>query len=181
MRFTLVLLCASLCLGGCSSLGAGSNEALRQIAAEDQKDRAAGPNGIDWSVVKGRDQKRRVEVLSLIQSGALRSAEDFHNAALVFQHGESASDIELAHSLAVIAVRIDPTNSDAKWLSAASWDRLLMRYEKPQWYGTQYVRSKTGKWVLYSTDETAVTDEQRKEMGVPSIAEAKAGAEDLNK
>jgi hypothetical protein len=52
--------------------------------------------------------------------------------------------------------------------------------KKPQWYGTQYVRDTNGKWVLYVMDETAVTDEERAALGVPSLVEAKKRVEIMN-
>jgi hypothetical protein len=53
---------------------------------------------------------------------------------------------------------------------------MLLRKKKPQWYGTQYVQDSTGKSVLYTVDETAVTDAERIEMAVPTLAEAKKRA-----
>jgi len=56
-----------------------------------------------------------------------------------------------------------------------AWDRLLLQKGKPQWYGTQYGPSKeTGKVQLLPVDETAVTDEERRSLGLPTLAEARA-------
>jgi hypothetical protein len=149
---------------------------------DDQQDRAIDRDKIDWKVVSARDAERRKEVLGTLRDGGLRTAKDYHDAALVFQHGETANEIELANALAVIASKMHPDDADFKWLVAATWDRLLMRYGKPQWYGTQYVRDEaTARWKLYAIDEDAVTDARRRELNVPTIGDARARADDLNR
>jgi len=52
---------------------------------------------------------------------------------------------------------------------------------KPQWYGTQYRQDPGGKWVLIKVDEIAVTDTQRIELAVPTLAESKKRMEDMNR
>jgi len=154
---------------------------LQAIKDADQSDRVAGPN-TDWSVVAARDRVRLKRVRELVVSGELRTAVDFFNAALVCQHGPDVADIRLAHALATISASMDASATSANWLTAASWDRIMMRLGKPQWYGTQYTRAKTGdrKWQLYTIDESAVTDEERTRLGVPTLAEARQRADKLN-
>jgi hypothetical protein len=116
-----------------------------------------------------------------MRAGGLSTANDYFHAAMVFQHSNTPEDNALAYGLAVTAARIDPSNKMAKWLSAAAWDRALMRRNKPQWYGTQFVKNfSTGKWELYKIDETAVTDEDREKTGVPSLARQRERANELN-
>lgn len=159
-----------------------SNHDLGRIAAADQADRASGTNKIDWNVVGKRDALRREQVMRLLKSGNVRSAEDFLDAALIFQHGETMHDAQLALALATVASRIDPTNRDAKILAADAWDRTMMDAGRPQWYGTQLVKSKTtGKWELYPTEPGVITDAQRKATGVPTLEEVKAHLAQLNK
>jgi hypothetical protein len=58
----------------------------------------------------------------------------------------------------------------------------MMRLNRPQWYGTQFSKDPaTGSWVLYTVDETAVTDEQREQHGVPTLAHSKTRAELINR
>ncbi|MDE2307564.1 MAG: hypothetical protein KGJ97_04640 [Xanthomonadaceae bacterium] len=159
-----------------------SNRDLGRIAAADQADRAAGTNKIDWNIVGKRDAIRREQVMQLLKSGNVRSADDFFDAALIFQHGQTMQDAQLALALATVASRLDPTNRDAKVLSADAWDRIMTRAGKPQWYGTQLVKSKaTGKWELYPTEPGVITDAQRKAMGVPTLEEVKAHLAQINK
>ena len=159
-----------------------SNHDLASMEVQDQADRAAGSNKIDWDVVSTRDAARRTEVLQLLNAGDIRSADDFYNAALIFQHGDSIQDTQLALALATTSARMNPSNQQAQVLMAQAWDRILVRSGKPQWYGTQFQRSKTtGKWELFPTDPTAVTEAQRTALGLPTLAETLAHIAQLNK
>jgi hypothetical protein len=59
-----------------------------------------------------RDQARRVRVQDFLKSDKLKTAEDFHDAAFIYQHGQTAEDYLLAHILAMVAVQ----KGDAKSL-----------------------------------------------------------------
>src|SRR5690606_7159259 len=81
---------------------------------------------------------------------------------IVFQHGDSDEDYRMALAMAQVAVALDPENRPALWLTAAVWDRLLMKRGLPQWYGTQYHQASPGGPVeLYPVDEAVVGDEER--------------------
>ena len=161
-----------------SSLAFAQNNAeLARMFAEDQAARR-GPS-IDWEELGKQDEERRRAVMSLLEAGEIQTDQDFYNAAMIFQHGESADDIRLAHAFSTIASALGGSAS-AKWLVAASWDRLMVRFAQPQWYGTQYVRDDEGRWVLYEVDPNAVTDEQRAEWTVPSLEESRNRAELMN-
>lgn len=75
-------------------------------------------------------------------------------------------------------MELDPLNSTARWLAAASKDRYLMTLGKPQLYGTQF-KKVDGKWILWEVDPS-VTDEERAKWGVPPLVEARKRAEELN-
>jgi hypothetical protein len=148
----------------------GDNPTLKRLFDDDQSDRAP-ERRVERSLVEQRDQERQRIALELLQKGSLTTANDYYHAATVFQHAESADDIHLAYSLATVAWRIDPAHAKARWLAAAAWDRTMQRKNKPQWYGTQFIRDKqTLKWVLYPIDEGAVTDEERERYGVRPLA-----------
>lgn len=85
----------------------------------------------------------------------------------------------LANSLATIFLNLDPDNRRARFLVAATWDRLMWRLERPQWYATQYVKE-GDLWVLWEVDDSAVSDEERHRMTGRTLAESKAFAEQLN-
>ena len=156
------------------------NPLLRRLFDDDQADRKTG--SIDAETVK-RDSQRRKDVLTELRSGRIRTASDYYHAGFVFQHGESADEISLAFSLAWTSAQMEsPIRKRALWLSAAAWDRLLMRLKKPQWYGTQYVADDAdAEFRLYDIDEEAVTDEERIRLNVPVLSEAKKQVERFNR
>jgi hypothetical protein len=147
----------------------------------DQADRQVEPSLAQWKDIAKRDAARRAKVQAELAAGRVHTSADFYNAALVMQHGDTLEEIRMAHALATIAASIDPLDRSARWLKAASWDRLLLRQKKPQWYGTQYVRSGNGKWTLGQIDESAVTDADRIELAVPTLAEVKKRVELMNR
>ena len=71
-----------------------------------------------------------------------------------------------AVELALQGVELEPSNGDARWLAAASQDRLLMRDGKPQRYGTHYTRDASWKSVRW-TIQPDVTNEERAHWNVP--------------
>ena len=175
MRFPAVIL---VVLASFSATALGQNNpALADMFLADQAARR-GEN-IDWAVVTAQDAERRSAVTAILEAGGIRTALDYYNAAMIFQHGESEEDIRLAHSFATISAALGDTAA-AQWLKAASWDRLMLQYGQPQWYGTQYVRDESGRWVLHEVDPDAVTDEQRTAWSVPSLAESQARAAQMN-
>jgi hypothetical protein len=144
---------------------------IAQLAADDQADRKHQPL-LSQSELAQHDQTRRDQAFALVKAGSLVTSQNYRDAALIFQHGESPSEARLAFALAEIAKRLDPAAKDIAWLNAATWDRLMMRYKRPQWYGTQYVPSSDGKsWVLYEFDPTAIPDNDRRAAGVSNAAE----------
>lgn len=142
---------------------------------EDQSDRS-NTRGKPWNeAITRRDEIRRSKVLVLLKSGQLRTATDFYNAALIFQHGKSVDDFRLAYSLAWTAytMRIDTEGvprQEAAWLTAAAWDRMMIKEGKPQWYGTQYERDKVTNQPgnQYPIDKDAVSEEERRRFSPPT-------------
>lgn len=182
MRFCSVLALCVVFAAPCPAQEPESNPELADLYRADQADRDGSAKAIDWTVVGPRDKARQQAVLRILQAGGVRSAADFHNAAMVFQHGSGAEDIQLAYALATLSSRLAPDDKSMKWLQAASWDRYLMRRGRPQWYGTQYQQTKaTMRFQLYPVDESAVTDEERERMGVPSLSKAKEREAEFNK
>ena len=147
------------------------NEFLANMFETDQADREAGSEGIDWNSVNARDTERRAKTLELLRAGKIRTSDDFLHAAYIFQHGKSIEDFRLALSLAWLAASINPNNEDAKAMTAAAWDRLLMNQGQPQWYGTQYQKFGDGDWMLHDVQEDAVSDEERNALNVPTLKE----------
>lgn len=151
---------------------AQNNEELRNLYEQDQAARQS--NDIDWDVLAIEDAERRQEVLEIFALGNIRTARDYFNAAMIFQHGKSPEEIRLAHSFATLAVTLDSDLKQANWLQAASWDRILLRFNQPQWYGTQYIKTDNGGIRLYEVAQGVISDEERSAWGVPSLEEAQA-------
>lgn len=159
---------------------AADNSRLQQLMTADQADRRGARTPEEWQEISKRDAERRAELMTILRVGEVRTANDYYNAALIMQHGDTLDHIRMAYSLATISANLNPSDRSAKWLTAASWDRLLMRMKRPQWYGTQYVNDASGKWVLYEIDESAVTDADRQSLSVPTLAEARERVEAMN-
>jgi hypothetical protein len=156
----------------------GADGELRRLFDEDQADRLAGPDRIDWAKVEGRDRTRRQRVRAIAEGGRPLTPADLYHAAMILQHGSAPADFALAHHLAARAAAADPTDVEARWLAAAASDRELMTRGKPQRYGTQF-RKVDGRWVLHEVDPT-ITDLERARWNVPSLPEAREKVQALN-
>ncbi len=155
------------------------NAELARMFQQDQDDRKPGLHGIDWAVVKPRDDARLARTRELYVSGALHTGADWWHAALMLQHSSETDDYLLAHEMSVAAVVRGEEN--ARWLVAATEDRFLMNIGRKQRFGTQYEPAdQPGKYRLAPTDP-GVTDELRAVLGTPSLAEAKATASQFDK
>lgn len=65
--------------------------------------------------------------------------------------------------------------------TAAAVDRDLMSRNKPQIYGTQYVKKgQNAKWERYKIDTTKVTDQERKYYHVESLAQQEEKVRNMN-
>lgn len=93
------------------------NQRLSDIFEADQASRTRHP--IDWEAMVKQDRERRAEVLDMIRNGSVRTALDYFNAALVFQHGETLEDYRLAFALAKISATLDPGFRGARGMMAA--------------------------------------------------------------
>jgi hypothetical protein len=183
---TALLWAGLLLLAACAQQAAdepvADNPELKELYEQDQADRQGGFEGIDWPEVSRRDSLRRERVRELLAADAVRTSEDYRHAAMVFQHGSDTTAARMAYELARTAVDLDSTNEGAAWLMAAAWDRYRMRQGQPQWYGTQFVKdSMNAPWRLYDVDTTAVTDAERRALGVPPLDSARARAVRMNR
>lgn len=120
---------------------------IHQLYVEDQKDRGVGGESLPYDQLEIRDRKRRAQLRELLQAGVLKTGEDFHDAAYIYQHGEVPDDYLLAHVLGTLAVAKGDNKS--LWISAAALDRYLHAIHQAQVFGTQY----------QSTGDSPVTQE----------------------
>jgi hypothetical protein len=61
------------------------NPELLEIYQNDQADRQT--ENINWDVVLVQDSLRQISVQQLLDSNKVQTSNDYHNAAMIFQHG----------------------------------------------------------------------------------------------
>ena len=122
--------------------------------------------------IHAEDAQRREEVKALLDAGALRTAADFYAAALVYQHGDTAQDYLMAHTLAVAALGEGSTESP--WLAAATLDRYLHKIGQPQIYGTQTMVRRGEPPTHEPFDHALIPDSIRTVLGVSTSAAEEA-------
>jgi thiol-disulfide isomerase/thioredoxin len=154
------------------------NAELTRLYHEDQSDRQPGEGKrIDWNIVGPRDKAREARIKELYAAGQLKTGADYYHAAMVLQHADEPDDYLLAHELCVVALGKGYTR--ALWLAAATEDRFLRSLKRPQRFGTQSISEGNGSSYLEETDPR-VTDEHRRAMKVPPLAQARARVEKLS-
>lgn len=145
---------------------------LKQMFDEDQADRTPGAGkNIDWEAVSKQDEAREGRVKELLRSGSLQSGVDYYHAAMILQHAPEANDYLLAHDLCVIAIA--KGEERAKWLAAASLDRFLVAIGRQQRFGTQFTSKRSFHPPRLAPVDPDVPDQLRRELNVPTLAEAK--------
>jgi len=156
------------------------NTELQKMYNEDQSSRKV--KDIDWTTLLREDGLRRVRVYELIKEGKIITGKDYYNSAMIFQHGDDTIASGMAIKQMKKAIELDSTIN--KWLLAAAIDRDLMRRNKPQIYGTQYlqfiVNGNKSKLERYKIDPTQVSDRERKQYNVETLAEQKIKERNMN-
>lgn len=122
--------------------------------------------------IYAQDAVRRQEVKALLDAGELRTATDFYSAALVYQHGDTAEDYLMSHTLAVAALGEGSTESP--WLAAATLDRYLQKIGQPQIYGTQTMVRQGQPPTREPFDHALIPDSIRRVLGVSTRAAEEA-------
>ncbi|MEM6687542.1 MAG: hypothetical protein AAF617_17325 [Bacteroidota bacterium] len=152
------------------------NPELIDIYKNDQNDRKT--DDIDWYVVSKNDSLRRVRVHQLLDSNKVKTSKDYARAAMVFQHGGDSTAYGMAVKLMEKSIALDSTAD--KWLLAAATDRYLRSKGLPQIYGTQYFKMNGEPWTMGEIDTTKVTDEERIEFGVETLAQQRETLRKMN-
>ncbi len=148
------------------------NPELQKIVDEDQRVRQ------DWSKFTAKDyialaqsdEARLRRTKDIVRAGAIATANDFANAALVCQHGETFEDYALAHELSVCAVQLGKASES--WLAGASYDRMLSNCGYHQRFATQYF-SIGQVFKLNKVDTDYINDTERKLVVRKTLQEAK--------
>lgn len=178
-RIVLILLSLSVMTTAHSQDKLKDNQELIEIYKNDQGDRQT--DNIDWDIVSKRDSLREVRIYQLLDSNKVQTSQDYHNAAMIFQHGGDSTAYGMAVKLMRKSIELDPTANS--WLLAAAIDRYLLSKGEPQIYGTQY-QKKFGKgelWYLNEIDTTKITDAERIEYGVETLAQQRERVIQMNR
>ena len=104
----LTVLAVSLAFSQTNQNAADSISPMRRLYVQDQRDRGVlfsdsgeslprtadrkGGAQIDDATREKRDSDRRQRVRELLSEGKVTTAQDFHDAAYIFQHGQKAED-----------------------------------------------------------------------------------------
>ena len=144
------------------------NAELKKMYDDDQGSRMV--SNIDWVQLTKNDNIRENRVYEFIKEGKIVTGKDYYHSPMIFQHGKDSVAYGMAVKQMKKAIELDPKIN--KWLLAAAIDRDLMSRNKPQIYGTQYVKKgENAKWERYKIDTTQVTAEERKHYNVETLAE----------
>lgn len=171
---SLLLCCAAL--AGCAT----SSARLRGLA-QDQHDDVVEPqkSAEDMQALDQRALQRAEKVRQLLSDGAVETAADHYHAALVFVQCKRELELELAHQQGLVAAELGEKRGNR--VAAEAFDKLLLKRGLMQRYGTQFVwEAVLSSWRLYPIDPRT-TDEERKAMGVPTLAELQEQAAELNR
>lgn len=157
---------------------AGSPE-LHKLFLEDQAARQRPLTKDEAIALNHQDAERRIVVHEMLDKDSLRTGRDFEEAAFIFQHGATADDYLLAHTLAMIAV--SKGRPSALWIATATLDRYLNKVGQPQIFGTQTNRTPTTPWTQEPYNRTLVPDSLLPVLGVDSRAQQQRQVDRLNK
>ncbi len=146
------------------------NTLLKKLYEADISDRH---NKISNQRLNINDQQRIAQVQTILDREQSLDSQDYHFAALIFQHGESLGQFQKAHKLAIMAVELG--DNSARWLAAASLDRSLLMEGKPQKYGTQFKLNENNAWELILPVDPYITDDERAIWNVPPLKDALKG------
>lgn len=176
-KYAYIFLASILLLPTIALAQTNDNTELQSMFREDQNSRNA--INIDWASVSKQDSIRQKNVYELLKKGKVITGNDYYHAAMIFQHGEDSTASTMTVSLMKKALQLDTTIN--KWLLAAAIDRDLMSKNKPQIYGTQYIKmGVNARWKRYKIDTTKVSDEERKYYGVETLSVQKIKENNMN-
>jgi hypothetical protein len=102
--------------------GAPTTAAVSRVHQLEIEDQSENPGNISATEYYRHGDARRAEGRKLLEEGKITSGEDFSDAALIFQHGQTPEEFLFAHVLAVEAL-IRGGSAD-KWLAAATTGSL---------------------------------------------------------
>ena len=143
---------------------------LSKLEASDQREREK-PNLTknDWLTMNKNDLKRRIQVSELFAEGCFKSAADYYNAAMIFQHGDAPDQYYQAFIWAKRSAELG--NFAGKHMSFLAVDRYLVSVGKKQLFGSQYYAKKINTCFCMQPVEKSFSDKLRKEYAGATLKE----------
>lgn len=139
--------------------------------------RQGGAAGLDMEVLEAQSARFQ-EVVAWHDAGQLQAAPQLFWAGATLVRSDEPAHLVLAESLGATAAIKGERRG--RLVQAEARDRTAVLVGEPQPYGTQMVFVPiTGAWRLYAVDP-GTTDAQRREMGLPPLAELEARAAKRN-
>jgi hypothetical protein len=142
---------------------------VSKMFKDDQEIRQGEMTDADMKKMIEGDEARLKRIKQIVRENRLHTATDYYNAAFLFQHGENFEDYQMAHQLSVCSVLLG--NKDARWIGAASYDRMLRSVGHKQRWATQY-RSVDSVWFIQSYDSDGICDHQRQAITGKTLEQA---------
>ncbi|MGA7462388.1 MAG: hypothetical protein WBW69_19295 [Candidatus Korobacteraceae bacterium] len=142
---------------------------IHQLFVEDQQDQQIDNESLsraEQEKLRAQYNRREAELKRLMQSGGVRSAEDFFVAGVILTHSLKPENQLLAH-LAFTAAAFEG-NIEAKHLAATSLDRYLTLSQQTPMFGTTFQIPYQGWRHEVSPD---MNDAIRAAFCVPSISQ----------
>jgi hypothetical protein len=122
---------------------------------------------------------------SLDHCGRIASAGDLRSAAKIGVDATALGlpTVERAYQWARRAVMADSSDRRAWRLMATAWDQLQVMKKQPQWFATVITCAPAAdaRCTLPVIDTTRVTDPQRVELGLNTLAQQRATVDSLNR
>ena len=155
-------------------------EAIRTI---DQSGRA---RGAATPFTPQSDLENRTQVSILFAEGCFTTGRDYHNAALVYQHGEVPDHYFQTYVWASRAVKLG--DMEAQWLIPRAIDRWAINSGYKQLFATNLVTESYFAPVTEDSQKTwcvwpnvaSITDRQRTALGVGTLAQQVTRAKRMN-
>ena len=117
--------------------------------------------------------------------GRVRGATDLRTAAAIALNATvlGVPTVERAYAWARRSVFADSSDRRSWRLMATAWDQLLVLRKQPQWFATiiTCAPAADARCVLPATDTTRVSDPQRVELGLHTLAQQRATVDSLNR
>lgn len=125
-----------------------------------------------------RHAERAAAVREMVEAGKVTKGVDRFHAAVLLVETDDPDDLKLSEQLALQSA--EQGVDLARRVAAEAIDKQLVKKRLPQRYGTQYEWVAVLRaWRLYPIDPLT-TDEDRRKMGVPPLAEIRKGEDRLN-